>query len=49
MSKFDTYVLLWMWLVIIFAENMNAGVTYLQQQEQTEFIKVFLYHYQFSN
>ena len=30
-----------MWLVIIFAENLNAGFTYLQQQEQTEFVKVF--------
>ena len=32
-----------MWLVIIFAENLNAGFRYLQQQEQTEFVKVFLY------
>ena len=31
-----------MWLVIIFAENLNAGFPYLQQQEQTEFVKVFL-------
>ena len=31
-----------MWLVIIFAENLNVGFTYLQQQEQTEFVKVFL-------
>ena len=30
-----------MWLVIIIAENLNAGFTYLQQQEQTEFVKVF--------
>ena len=29
-----------MWSVIIFAENLNAGFTYLQQ-EQTEFVKVF--------
>ena len=35
-----------MWLVIIFAENLNAAFTYLQQQEQTEFVKVFLYHFQ---
>ena len=34
---------------IIFAENLNAGFTYLQQQEQTEFVKVFLYHFQFIN
>ena len=27
---------------IIFAENMNSGFTYLQQQEQAEFVKVFL-------
>ena len=49
MSKLDTYALLRMWLVIIFAENLNARFTYLQQQEQTEFIKVFLYHFQFVN
>ena len=49
MSKLETYALLWMWLVIIFAENLNAGFTYLQQQEQTEFVKVFLYHFQFVN
>ena len=28
---------------------MNAGFTYLQQEEQTEFVKVFLYHFQFVN
>ena len=49
MSKLETYALLRMWLVIIFAENLNAGFTYLQQQEQTEFVKVFLYHFQFIN
>ena len=49
MSNCETYVLLQMWLVIIFAENLNAGFTYLQQQEQTEFVKVFLYHFQFIN
>ena len=49
MSKLETYELLRMWLVIIFAENLNAGFTYLQQQEQTEFVKVFLYHFQFIN
>ena len=32
----------------IFVENLNAGFTYLQQ-EQTEFVKVFLYHFQFIN
>ena len=37
------------WLIIIFAENLNAGFKYLQQQEQTEFVKVFLYHFQFIN
>ena len=41
MSKLETYVLLRMWLVIIFAEHLNVGFTYLQQQEQTEFVKVF--------
>ena len=49
MSKLETYVLLRMWLVIIFAENLNDGFTYLQQQEQAEFLKVFLYHFQFIN
>ena len=34
MSKLETYALLQMWLVIIFAENLNGGFTYLQQQEQ---------------
>ena len=45
MSKLETYALLQIWLVIIFAENLNVGFTYLQQQEQTEFVKVFLYHF----
>ena len=49
MSKLETYALLRMWLVIIFAKNLNVGFTYLQQQEQTEFVKVFLYHFQFIN
>ena len=49
MSKLETYALLRMWLVIIFAKNLNAGFTYLQQQEQTEFVKVFLDHFQFVN
>ena len=30
-----------MWLVIIFAENLNVSFTYLQQQDQTELIKKF--------
>jgi len=33
---------------MIFAENLNVGFTYLQQQDQTEFVKVFLYHFQLS-
>ena len=45
MSNHETWELLQMWLVIIFAENLNARFTYLQQQEQTEFVKVFLYHF----
>ena len=49
MSKHDTWELLQMWLVIIFVENLNAGFACLQQQEQTEFVKVFLYHFQFIN
>ena len=28
---------------------MNDGFAYLQQQEQVEFVKVFLYHFQFIN
>ena len=31
MSKHETWELLQMWLVIIFAENLNVGFTYLQQ------------------
>ena len=49
MGNHETWELLQMWLVIIFAENLNVGFTYLQQQEQTEFVKVFLYHFQFVN
>ena len=49
MGNHETWELLQMWLVIIFAENLNASLTYLQQQEQTEFVKVFLYHFQFIN
>ena len=49
MSKLETYALLRMWLVIIFAENLNASLTYLQQQEQIEFVEVFLYFFQFVN
>ena len=45
MNKLETYALLQMWLVIIFAENLNASLTYLQQQEQTEFVEVFIYHF----
>ena len=49
MGNHETWELLQMWLVIIFAENLNASLTYLQQQEQTEFVKVFLYFFQFVN
>ena len=49
MSNYETWELLQMWLAMIYAENLNAGFTYLQQQEQTEFVKVFLYHFQFIN
>ena len=49
MSNDETWELLQMWLVMIYAENLNAGFTYLQQQEQTKFVKVFLYHFQFVN
>ena len=49
MSNYETWELLQMWLVMINAGNLNAGFTYLQQQEQTKFVKVFLYHFQFDN
>ncbi len=49
MSKHETWKLLQMWLVMILAENLNAGFTYLQQQEQTKFVKVFLFLFQFVN
>ena len=49
MGNHETWELLQMWLVIIFAENLNASLTYSQQQEQTEFVKVFLYFFQFVN
>ena len=49
MCKHETSELLQTWLVIIFAENLNAGLIYLQQQEQTEFVKVFLFLFQFVN
>ena len=45
MSNCETWELLQMWLVMIYAENLNAGFTYLQQQELTEFVKVLLYHF----
>ena len=49
MSNHETWELLQIWLVIIFAENLNASLTDLQQQEQIEFVKVFLYFFQFVN
>ena len=49
MSNCETWELLQMWLVIVFAEKLNVGLIYLQQQEQTEFVKVFLYFFQFVN
>ena len=49
MSNYETWELLQMWLVMIYAENLNAGSTYLQQQEQREFVKVFLSFFQFVN
>ena len=48
-SNYETWELLQMWLVIIFAENLNASLTYLQSQEQTELVKVFVYFFQFVN
>ena len=47
MSNCETEVLLWVWLVHYICWNLNAGFACLQQQEQTEFVKVFLYHFQF--
>ena len=49
MSNHETWELLQTWLVIIFAENLNVGLIYLQQQEQTEFVKVFLSFFPFVN
>ena len=49
MSNCESYVLLWVWLVHNICWNLNAGFSCLQQQEQTEFVKVFLYHFQFIN
>ena len=45
MGNYETWELLQIWLVIIFAENLNVGFTYLQQKDQVEFVKVFLYHF----
>ena len=49
MSNYETEVLLWVWLVHNICWNLNPGFAGLQQQEQTEFVKVFLYHFQFIN
>ena len=49
MSNCETYVLLWVWLAHDICWNLNAGFSCLQQQEQTEFVKVFIYHFQFIN
>ena len=49
MSNCETYVLLWVWLVHNNCWNLNAGFSCLQQQEQTEFVKVFLFLFQFVN
>ena len=43
MSNCETYVSLWVWLVHNNCWNLNAGFSCLQQQEQTEFVKVFLF------
>ena len=43
MSNCETLVLLWVWLGQNICWNLNVGFTCLQQQEQTEFVKVFLY------
>ena len=43
MSNCATCVLLWVWLVHNIGWNLNAGFSCLQQQEQTEFVKVFLF------
>ena len=49
MSNCETFVLLLVWLVHNICCNLNAGFSCLQQQEQTEFVKVFLYFFQFVN
>ena len=43
MSNYETYVLLLVWLVRNICWNLNAGFSCSQQQEQTEFVKVFLF------
>ena len=48
MGNHETWELLQIWLVIIFAENLNASLTYLQQQEQTESVKVFFISFSLS-
>ena len=49
MSDCESEVLFWVWLVHNIWWNLNAGFSCLQQQQQTEFVKVFLYHFQFIN
>ena len=49
MSNCETYVSLWVWLVHDICWNLNAGFSCLQQQEQTEFVNVFLFLFQFVN
>ena len=49
MSNCETFLLLWVWLVHNICWNLNDGFACLQQQEQTEFVNVFLYHFQFIN
>jgi len=48
-SRHETWKLLWMWLVRDHCWKLECWLTYLQQQEQIEFVKVFLYHFQFIN
>ena len=48
-SNYETYVSLWVWVVHNNCWNLNAGFSCLQQQEQTEFVKVFRFLFQFVN
>ena len=44
------YIILWLfWICLVhdLCWKLNAGFTYLQQQDQTKFVKCFIYHFHF--